>query len=340
MNIEEEIFKKSHIIFEKLEEYGFIKKGNNYYYLKNFMNNEFKSEITITKEGQIKGKVIDKDFNEEYTGIRVENYIGQFANQVKEEYKNILLDIKNKCTTSDYFIYPQTNRIQKYIQEKYESIPEFLWERTPGCGVFRNKKNKKWYGIIMNINQNKLNKSKDKEIEIINIKLKESKIKELLKKDGFYPGYHMSKDNWITILLDDTLKDNEIKELIDESYKIINTPNEWIIPANLKYYDIISDFQKRDIVEWKQSSNIQIGDIIYMYVADPISAIIYKCIAIETDIPYNYKDKNLKIDKLMKIKLLKEYPKDKYSFKYLNTLGITSIRGPRKISKEISKNFE
>ena len=96
MKLEDDIFKRTHIILKKLKPYGFIEKDNIYYYSKDFMNNDFKAEITITNKGYITGKVIDKAFNEEYTGIHVENYIGEFASKVKEEYKNILLDIKNK----------------------------------------------------------------------------------------------------------------------------------------------------------------------------------------------------------------------------------------------------
>ncbi|MBP3799889.1 MAG: MmcQ/YjbR family DNA-binding protein, partial [Bacilli bacterium] len=43
----------------------------------------------------------------------------------------------------------------------------------------------------------------------------------LLKKKGYYEAYHMNKKSWITIILDDTVSDNDIKKLIDNSYSII-----------------------------------------------------------------------------------------------------------------------
>ena len=121
---------------------------------------------------------------------------------------------------------------------------------------------------------------------------------------------------------------------------IINEEDIWIIPANPKFYDVVGDFKKRNIIEWKQSSNVHIGDIVYMYVADPYSAILYKCIIREIDIPYEFKDKNLTIKKLMRIEKIKEYDNDKITFKYLNKLGINAIRGPRKITKEISEKID
>ena len=54
----------------------------------------------------------------------------------------------------------------------------------------------------------------------MNVKVSKDEIGNLLKKDGIYPAYHMNKRNWISILLNDTLKDTEIMNRIEESYKL------------------------------------------------------------------------------------------------------------------------
>ena len=46
----------------------------------------------------------------------------------------------------------------------------------------------------------------------------------------------------------------------------------------------------------------------------PISAILYKCEVLEVDIPYKYSDKNVSMKKVMKIKLLKRYEQDKFTY--------------------------
>ena len=145
----------------------------------------------------------------------------------------------------------------------------------------------------------------------------------------------MSKTSWISIILNDTLKDEEIIPLLDESYNLIDEPEAWIIPANPKYYDVINAFNDTDEIIWKQSSNIHVNDIIYLYVADPYSKIMYKCKATEVDIPYEYKDQNISMSYVMKIKLLKKLENKNYTFAYLNKIGIKAIRGPRKITREI-----
>lgn len=217
INIEKEIFKRSHVITEKLLDNGFKKNKDTYTLEKLFLNDEFKAIITIDKNGNVSGKVIDLQVGEEYTNIRTEMN-GKFVNKVREEYQNILLDIKNNCFETYYFIHNQANRITKYIKDKYMDEPEFLWDKFAGYGVFRNSNNK-WYGIIMNIDYSKLD-NKTGETEIINVKLNEKLVHELLKQKGFYKAYHMNNKTWISIALDDTLKDEEIEKLIDESYKI------------------------------------------------------------------------------------------------------------------------
>ena len=324
--------------FKELEKYGFKKNKDNYVFEKQFLNNDFKAIITIDNKGIISGKVIDLQFDEEYTNIRT-SMSGEFVSKVRESYKDLLIDIRNNCFNTNYFIFDQANRINQYIKEKYNDDPEFLWEKFPGYAVYRNKNNNKWYAIIMNLDLSKLDNGTG-EVEIINVKLDENKVKKLIKQKGFYKAYHMSKTDWISIVLNDTLKDEDILSLLDESYNLINEVEEWIVTANPKYYDILNAFNDTNEIIWKQSSDIHINDIVYLYVADPYSKIMYKCKAIEVNIPYEYKDKNVSMSHVMKIKLLEKLENKDYTFEYLNKLGIKAIRGPRKIAKEVSEKIK
>ena len=220
MNIEYDIFKRSKVNFSKLTIYGFIKNNNNYILEKIFFNDKFKAIITIDNKGSVSGKVIDIDINEEYTPLKT-NLTGEYVSKVREAYKDILIDIKNNICDTNYFIFDQTNKVNKYIKDKYNIDPEFLWEKTPGCGVYRNKDTNKWFGIIMNIDYSKLDKSKHGEVEVLNVKLDRNEIIELLNKNGYYKAYHMSKVDWISIILNDTLSLDEIASLIDKSYNLV-----------------------------------------------------------------------------------------------------------------------
>ncbi len=215
--LEQEFFKYSKVNFSKLLGFGFTKNKSTYTYSTNIINNTFKVVITINSHGLVNGHIYDLNFNDEYSNFRRET-LGIYASRVKEAYLNILTNIKNTCFISSYFNYDQTNRLVNLIQEKYNCSPEFPWDNEPQFAVFKNPDTKKWYGLIMNINKNKLEPEANYEVEVINIKLAPSKIMELLTKPVFYPAYHMNKKNWLTIILDDTISDSEIMSLIEESY--------------------------------------------------------------------------------------------------------------------------
>ena len=86
------------------------------------------------------------------------------------------------------------------------------------------RKTKKWFALIGSVGINKIDKNSDSttEVEIINLKISPNNINELLNKKGIYEAYHMNKKNWITIILDNTLTDEDIMDYIEESYNLVN----------------------------------------------------------------------------------------------------------------------
>ena len=222
MTIEENIFKRHVLNREKLVPYGFERDGGCYFYKKAFKDVPFLAEIKIDDAGNVSGRVIDTEFGEEYTNYRVENASGGFILGVKREYEEILLDIRKNCFTKNYFIFPQSNRMCGYMAGKYGSAPEFLFDKYPGFGVFRNAANEKWYGLIMDIPFNKVDKSSvdTRTVEIINLKTDKDNVPDLLLRKGIFEAYHMNKKSWISVLTDDTLQDSEIEALIDRSFEL------------------------------------------------------------------------------------------------------------------------
>ena len=220
MNIEDEIFKKSKPIISKLIKYG-LKKINDIYIYETFINNNKFKVIIEIEDNNVIGKIIDLDLNKEYINFRIKKQNGEFVNSIRKEYEDVLIDIKNNCFEEELFIFKQTNRITSLIKDKYNVAPEFLWSSFPGYGVFRNKQNNKWFGIIANVDKSKIIKNKKGMVEVINVKL-DNEVDKYLKINGIYPAYHMSKKSWVSIILDDTLTDKEIIELIDLSYQNIN----------------------------------------------------------------------------------------------------------------------
>ena len=227
-----------------------------------------------------------------------------------------------------------------YIKKKYKVSPEFPWKRYPDNAVFRHSDNNKWFALVMEVGGDKLGLNNADYIPVINVKIDDMFLRDMLiRQDGIIPAYHMNKQQWITVFLDGAVNKAQVFDLIDASFlatasakkkQKIRPPKEWIIPSNPKYYDIIHAFDDTDEIDWKQGSGIKAGDTVFMYVGSPVSAILYKCRVTETDIPYSYRDENLTIKALMKIKLMKRYKPDKFTFDVLkDEYEIYAVRGPR-----------
>ena len=235
-----------------------------------------------------------------------------------------------------------------YAKKKYNTKPEYLWEKYPDYAVLRHDDNQKWYGLIMNIPYNKIDSAKDGNVDILNVKLDDPLLIDMLthEQKGYYVGYHISRGNWLSIVLDGTVDLKSVFELLDTSYKVtaskqkkqkLRPPKEWLIPANPKYYDIIHAFDEKDTIDWKQGSGIKKGDTVFLYAGAPVSALLYKCKVTEIDIPYDYHTEGLTITKLMKIKLQKSYKLEQFPFKRLKEeYDILAVRGPRGIPNSLS----
>ncbi len=347
MAIENEVFRKTLIDKDKLIPFGFEKKGNSFFYRETFMNGQFSAEIEVDEKVDLKGHVWDNDADEEYIQVHINNITGEFVSLVREGYEMILKRIKDECTIPQQFLFPQSNRISNLIRERYGETPDFPFKKLEDYGVFRYPGNGKWYGLIMNIPFNKMFASDDESlIEIINVKIDVKDRDRLLNSKGIYDCYHMNKNSWVSIVLDDTLNDKRIMELIDDSRNLIigrnlNLQNNtWLVPANPKYYDIDTAFKKRKGVDWKQGKGIRKDDTVYMYVGSPVSAVRYKCTVTKTDIPFVFENDEVRMTRLMKMDVLQEYRADYCPFEKLKRFNVNAVRGPRRIDEKLKEYLD
>ncbi len=340
MRIEEEIFQHHSLQEDKLLAYGFKKENDYLVFSKNIINDTLKVVLKVDNSLNLDAKIYDLEFGDEYQNFRFANQAGGYIFQVKEALREILIDVRDKCSTLILFISNQANRIERYILNKYEDKAIFPFEKFASYGVYKNKKNNKWYAIIMQINARKLDINNDEIIEIINLKLEPSLISSLIDNKHFFPAYHMNKINWLSIILEGNIKDEIIFDLIDKSHAFTLQHNTWLTPANPTYFDIAHAFDRQDEIVWKQSTHIEVGDIVYMYVGSPYSYIMYKTEVTQTDIPYHFENKKLKINKLMKLKLIKKMEPDLFNLDKLKQYGVFYIRGPLKINKKLKEALD
>lgn len=235
-----------------------------------------------------------------------------------------------------------------YIKDKYKSSPEYPWKRYPDNAVFRHSDNSKWFALVMTVEMTKLGLHSPDPVDVVNLKVDDMFFRDMIiQEEGIMPAYHMNKMHWVTVLLDGTVPDDRVYDLLDISFlatasskkkEKFRAPKEWIIPANPKYYDIVHAFDDTDEIRWKQGSGIKAGDTVYMYVAAPVSAVLYQCKVLETGIPWDYQDGKLTVKSLMTIKLQKRYPPERFTFTALKEeYGIYAVRGPRGIPNSLSQ---
>ena len=93
MSLEQDIFQRTKIDFNKLIAYGFQKEYHQYVYIQNILDNSFQVIITINTDEDIHGKMIDLAFHEEYINFRIKAQTGEFVTKIRQEYEKILNDI-------------------------------------------------------------------------------------------------------------------------------------------------------------------------------------------------------------------------------------------------------
>lgn len=107
----------------------------------------------------------------------------------------------------------------KWVKESYGTESEYLWSKNPDSAVLRNKNNK-WYAAVLNVQKKKIGIDEAGSADVLNVKCDEMMIGSLLMQNGILPAYHMNKNHWISVLLDGSVNEEEIKSLIEMSYQL------------------------------------------------------------------------------------------------------------------------
>ncbi|MGT2960400.1 MmcQ/YjbR family DNA-binding protein [Streptococcus caballi] len=343
------IFAKKRICFEKLLPFGFVKSTNGYEFRESILNGDFEVRIQVTFDGKIASKVMDSELNEEYLALYVEHASGIFVGQVREAYLDVLERIASNCCQALPFSNDQANRLADWIASEWGDPVDYPFEKYPQYASYRV--GGKWYALIFPLKLEKLGFSgaiAEQEVEVVNLKVEPTEIANLLSKDGIFPSYHMSKKSWVSVVLDDSLSDEELWELVTQSRSLAapnllgrsQGPNFWLIPANPKYYDIDAEFAENKIIDWTQKASIKKGDYVGIYITAPSRMLRYLCRVVEADMDSNGYRNHPDIKRLMRIELIRQFDDGKFPASVLKELGVSNIRGPRRMTKELIEKVE
>jgi predicted DNA-binding protein (MmcQ/YjbR family) len=109
--------------------------------------------------------------------------------------------------------------VLKYAKRQYGTGPEYLWRSAPDYCVLRHGDNRRWYAIIMDLPKSRLGLPGDEIVDVLD--LKADPVLSVSLRDGksIFPGYHMQKGSWITVLLDGSVEKRQICWLLDRSFE-------------------------------------------------------------------------------------------------------------------------
>ncbi len=213
----EDIFLRKKPIPERLEAYGFQKIRNTYQYGTDILNGEFHLEISVGENTVPDTTLTETATGEEYVLYKTDA-VGTFIGKVRLAVAAVLQDIVVKCYETAIFKAEQSVELIEYVRKQYDSELEYLWKKFPDNAVWRRKDNEKWYGALLTVSKRKLGIKSDETVEIVDLRSKPETLENLIDNEHYYPGWHMNKKHWYTMIMDGTIPFDEICRRIDESY--------------------------------------------------------------------------------------------------------------------------
>lgn len=215
----EDIFNRKKCNFKRISAYGFIIKDGKRIYETNIIDGIFKLFVLIAENGNVDTNLIEIENSEPYVLYKT-NATGAYVGKVRSAVEAVLIDIANNCYDTSVFKTNQAQMAIEYVRKKYGDEPEFLWTKSPNNAVLRRKDSRKWYAAILTVSGRKIGLNTDKIVEIIDLRMKADDRDNILSREHYYPGWHMNKKSWYTLVLDDCVADEEIKLRIIESYEL------------------------------------------------------------------------------------------------------------------------
>lgn len=109
---------------------------------------------------------------------------------------------------------------ERMAEETCGEAPDHPFESDPEVTVFRHSGNRKWFAIVMTVPKTRLGIKEDGAIDIVNVKCAPEIIDSFRHERGIYPAYHMSKAHWLTVALDGTAEDEQVRFLLGVSFEL------------------------------------------------------------------------------------------------------------------------
>lgn len=201
--------------------FGFEKNNDEFIFKKTIGSLALILVAKLDREEKLSVTVIDSLTNDEFRLHFSPKAKGKYVQSVRNEIDKLEKSIKDSCAISDLFLL-QWKKIIEYINIKYGAPIECMWKEKFNSdeGIFRREDNKKWFATLLICNRKTLTGKGVGKMEVLNVRVDSEKIDSIVDKEIYFPGYHMNKKNWLSIVLNEGCPLETIFTFIDESYRL------------------------------------------------------------------------------------------------------------------------
>lgn len=125
---------------------------------------------------------------------------------------------------------------------------------------------------------------------------------------------------------------------------------KWVLSANPRFFNHKLAFEKYGYIDWKQTRNYEVGDIVYIYATKPIAKIVYKTKVEIIDMTkedisdmsqFWVKNEDLEAKRFVRLVLLKTYDGEELSLANLQDHGMRyAPQSPCKVKEELQNYID
>jgi predicted DNA-binding protein (MmcQ/YjbR family) len=109
--------------------------------------------------------------------------------------------------------------VEDYILSHCEALSDHSFEEDPTVTIFRRADNNQRFAATKNVGRRSVDAGQSGRIDILNVSLEPRLVTSLREREGFRPAWRMNRNRWVTILVNGSVPDDEIRSYIDMAYK-------------------------------------------------------------------------------------------------------------------------
>ena len=104
-----------------------------------------------------------------------------------------------------------------YVREQYGTEPDYPWQDDNA--VLRHPSGK-WYAVLLRVEPQRVGLIGTEPLDLLNVKCGPMLSGIAREKPGFLPAYHMNKLHWVSLRLDGTASEGDIREFLSISHEL------------------------------------------------------------------------------------------------------------------------